>query len=1005
MKQRKKYLLFPILLFLLMISTFGWKTAEATGNNSWSVLSESEARAQNLGNQPLLETERTVLEKPTPRTFCFVKRGAVQVVKYDKNTNARLAGAQFTIYDRWGCIVQVIESNYNGVAYTNTLPLGYYSIKETKAPAGYKLESSVRTFNLLKNGQLVCFTKCNEPLPIQKGSLKIVKTGEDNQVLAGASFDVFNANNQFVGRIATNVNGVAYLGNLPYGTYKLIEIKAPADYQLDSTPKYVTVSSSSPEGTATIYITNKKAVGSLQIIKKDEQGKLLAGANFNVYNSKNQVVGTIVTNTNGVATLNNLPYGEYTVLETIAPEGYEKDPTLHDVTISKDNANGVAKITVVNKKKVTTGTLQIIKIDEQGRLLSGAEFQIFNSKNVLIKTVVTGSNGVAALDNLPFDTYTVSESKAPEGYEPDGTLRSVTVSKDDPEGVVSIIVVNKKAKTTGNLEVIKKDEAGVLLAGAEFDVKDAKDKLVGKITTDANGVGKLKDLPFGTYKVIETKAPAGYELNVTPKEVTVSKGDPNGVVSITITNKKEITTGNLEVIKKDEAGALLAGAEFDVKDAKDKLVGKITTDANGVGKLKDLPFGTYKVIETKAPAGYELDVTPKEVTVSKGDPNGVVSITITNKKEITTGNLEVIKKDEAGVLLADAEFEVYDASDKLVDKITTDANGVAGLKDLPFGTYKLIETKAPTGYELDATPKFIKISKDDPNGTSSIDVINKKEVLPTTGTLKIIKYVKDSNPIVYLPGAVFGVYDSETELMGSYTTDQNGEIILNDLAEGKYYVVEIEAPPGYEEDTTFYEIDVEAGKVAEIRHANVKKDNLGGLKIVKYAKTKEGFETDTVLPNTEFEVTDSTGKVHKGVTDVNGELFFPNLPSGKSTIKETKAPDGYELDSTEQTAEITVGEIVDKKFYNTAKQEQGRMLVYVSSNNTKQDLKGLEYIITSANGVRFDTIAVTNAFGQISLNLPPGEYEIAPFVQGYSASEPTKFKIQAKKFTIVKLTV
>ncbi|MBO0440000.1 hypothetical protein JZO69_06480 [Enterococcus sp. DIV0869a] len=894
-----------------IISTFGWKTAEATGNNSWSVLTESEARAQNLGNQSLLETERIVLEKPTPRTFCFVKRGAVQVVKYDKSTKARLAGAQFTIYDRWGRIAQIIETNYNGVAYTNTLPLGYYSIRETKAPVGYKLESSVRTFNLLKNGQFVCFTKCNEALPIQKGSLKIVKTGEGNQVLAGASFDVFNSNNQFVGRIATNVNGVAYLGNLPYGTYKLIEIKAPADYQLDTTPKYVTISSSSPGGTATIYITNKKAVGSLQIIKKDEQGKLLAGAKFNVYNSKNQVVGTITTNTNGVATLNNLPYGEYTVLETIAPEGYEKDPTLHDVTISKDNPNGVAKITIVNKKKVTTGTLQIIKTDEQGKLLSGAEFQVFNSKNVLIKTVVTGSNGIATLENLAFDTYTVYESKAPEGYEPDRTPRSVTVSKDNPEGVVSIIVVNKKAKTTGNLEVIKKDEAG----------------------------------------------------------------------------------------------ALLAGAEFDVKDAKDKLVGKITTDANGVGKLKDLPFGAYKVIETKAPAGYELDVTPKEVTVSKGDPNGVVSITITNKKEITTGNLEVIKKDEAGALLADAEFEVYDASDKLVDKITTDANGVAGLKNLPFGTYKLIETKAPTGYELDATPKFIKVSKDDPNGTSSIDVINKKEVLPTTGTLKIIKYVKDSNPIVYLPGAVFGVYDSDTELMGSYTTDQNGEIILNDLAEGKYYVVEIEAPPGYEEDTTFYEIDVEAGKVAEIRHANVKKDNLGGLKIVKYAKTKEGFETDTVLPNTEFEVTDSTGKVHKGVTDVNGELFFPNLPSGKSTIKETKAPDGYELDSTEQTAEITVGEIVDKKFYNTAKQEQGRMLVYVSSNNTKQDLKGLEYIITSANGVRFDTIAVTNAFGQISLNLPPGEYEIAPFVQGYSTSEPTKFKIQAKKFTIVKLTV
>lgn len=825
MKQKISYLFFSFILVLLAIGTIGTKQAEAAQNTSWATASSGNGQTENLftkdylsGVQDKLSTNSTV----APRFFAPVSCGGIQVIKYDGRTKARLSGAQFTIYDRYNRAVQVIQTNYNGIAETRSLPIGRYSIRETKAPNGYQLETSAMYFNISFSGQFICLTKCNTQLPptVSKGTLKVIKTNENNQALAGAVFDVYNSNNQFVGRITTDATGTAFLSGLPYGTYMLIEVQAPAGHQLDTTPRYVTISSASP--------------------------------------------------------------------------------------------NGITSISILNKKVITTGALQVIKQDETGKRLAGAEFEVRNA------------NGV----------------------------------------------------------------------------------VVGRITTDANGVATLGNLPFGTYQLIETKAPEGYELDTTPRYVTVSKTDPNGKVSITVLNKEKVATGSLEVIKEDESGKQrLAGAEFEVRDANGKVVGNITTDENGMATLKDLPLGTYQLIETKAPEGYELDTTPKTVVISKDNPNGVVSITITNKLEKTTGDLEVVKKDEAGTLLAGAEFDVYNSDDQLVGKITTDANGIGQLTDLSYGTYKLIETKAPEGYELDTTPKFITLSKTDPNGKASIEVVNKKIELPATGSLKVIKYVKDSDPIVYLPGAVFEVYDGDTNLIGTYTTDSNGEILLADLEPGKYYVIEIEAPPGYEQDTTFYEVTVESGKVAEVRHANVKKENLGGLKITKYAKDEDGFETTNVLPNAEFEATDSAGNVHKGTTDTQGELFFPGLPAGEVTITETKAPDGYEIDAAVQTKTIVAETIAEAVFYNKPKQEQGRALVYLSSNDAKQVLKGLEYNIVCTKGAAFETTVVTNAFGQISIYLLPGEYTIEPAEKSRTTAKSTSFKIEANKFTIIKLVI
>ncbi|MBP2100577.1 putative surface anchored protein [Enterococcus rivorum] len=285
-----------------------------------------------------------------------------------------------------------------------------------------------------------------------------------------------------------------------------------------------------------------------------------------------------------------------------------------------------------------------------------------------------------------------------------------------------------------------------------------------------------------------------------------------------------------------------------------------------------------------------------------------------NKKAV--GTLEITKKDESGTLLSGAEFDVYDSKDKLVKTVTTDGNGMASLADLPYGTYKVVETKAPAGYILDSTPKYVTISKDDPNGVALLEIINKK------------------NPA-------------------------------------------------------------------------------GTLKIIKYANDRIGDPTTIRLSGAEFEVVDSKGAVYNVVTDSNGEVLLTDLPVGTVTVTETKAPIDYKISFTPiQTTAIVANETKELVYYNDPIWE-GRVLVLVSSSDSKLKTEGIEYEITGDNGEIY--LVRTDELGQISMNLPVGEYNIAPVKKTYSKENylaeqdilnlprETVFEIEYKKLTVVKL--
>lgn len=800
-------------LFITLLSCVSHvDQVEASELDSWNVETDVFSDEKQLEND--LDLSQKINSRFARASYSY-NSGTIKIIKYDSCTGALLGGAQFTIYNQYNSVVQVVQTNSGTGSVSVSLPVGNYTIKETAAPEGYQLESSPITVSVYYGGQSICLSKYNNPLT---GSIKVVKKNESNQVLAGAVFTVYNQSNQVVGTITTNSNGEAQLDNLSYGTYKLVEIQAPDGYILDATPKTVTISSTAK--IVTLDIINKKGDGSLIVTKKNQNDQVLAGAVFKVCDQSNQVVGTITTDSNGEARLDNLSYGTYTITETTAPSGYDLDTTVKTVTISETNK--VATLTVINTK--STGSLKVLKTNENNEPLSNAMILVMTSNSAYVASGLTNAEGLFIVDNLAFGDYKVFELSAPEGYETENVWHNISIDKNSPNGEATLTLVNKKIPTNGNLEILKTDSTENKLQGATFEVKNS-----------------------------------------------------SGVV-----------------------------------------VATVTTDAQGRALVNDLPFGNYTVKEIEAPEGYLIDTTEKNITISS---TGTVSVTFTDTKK------------------------------------------------------------------------------------------------PTTGSIKIIKYVTGSNPEEYLEDITFTLYDKDRNKIQDYITDANGEILIENLALGQYYVAETIGKPGYQEDTSLYSVVVsEAGEIYTMRHGNELIQSRGKLKVTKYAKDDKGVETTNRLGGAVFTVTDKDGNIQQKTTDANGEVLFEGLQEGQVTVKEITPPTKYQADQEVYKINIVKDTTAELITYNMPIVEilLGRLFVYVSSADNL--VEGLTYeIINTTNTSETSRTATTNKFGQISLMLPEGNYIILPVDKqepGFSSIESfattnqsfAEFDIFSNRFTVVNLT-
>ncbi|WP_445661933.1 SpaA isopeptide-forming pilin-related protein [Bacillus sp. FSL K6-0067] len=820
--------------------------------------------------------------------------GQFEIVKVDAEDKAKvLSDAEFEVY-KDGKKVETLRTDKTGKVISQKLEPGTYTLKETKAPQGYKL---------LKE-EIEVVVEANKVVQVQVenakelGSLQVIKKdAESGKVLEGAEFKLKNEAGQVVGETkTTNKDGVVKFENLVPGKYTLEETKAPEGYKAVEVTVEVNVVANE---VVKQEVTNEKVTGQFEVVKVDanDKTKLLSGAEFEVYKDGKKVA-ELKTDESGKVMSPKLPLGEYTVKETKAPEGYKLSNKEWKVTIQ--NENEIVKLEAENEKIL--GSLQIIKTDDkdQTKRLAGAEFTLKDVKgNVVKEAITTDKSGTVKVDGLVPGEYTLEETKAPEGYELTKQVIHVTV---DGEKIVDVKVAN--SKSLGQFEIVKVDaeNKAKVLSDAEFEVyKDGKK--VETLRTDKTGKVISQKLEPGTYTLKETKASQGYKLLKEEIEVVV---EANKVVQVQVENAKEL--GSLQVIKKDaESGKVLEGAEFKLKNEAGQVVGETkTTNKDGVVKFENLVPGKYTLEETKAPEGYKVLEVTVEVNVVA---NEVVKQEVTNEK--VTGQFEIVKVDaeDKAKVLSDAEFEVYKGGKK-VETLRTDKTGKVISQKLEPGTYTLKETKAPQGYKLLKEEIEVVVEA---NKVVQVQVENAKEL----GSLQVIK--KDAESGKVLEGAEFKLKNEAGQVVGeTKTTNKDGVVKFENLVPGKYTLEETKAPEGYKVLEVTVEVNVVANEVVkqEVLNEKVKEEITGQLEITKV----DANDTNKTLAGAVFEIWKDGTKIDTLTSDANGKATSKELDPGDYILKEVQAPEGYELSDKEieftisnQKFEVVKLQITNKK--------------------------------------------------------------------------------------------
>ena len=619
--------------------------------------------------------------------------GAVQVIK--KGDDGKLlTGAKFVLKSTDGSKIAETASE-NGKAVFNDIKPADYILEETEAPTGYLITNPVNV--TVKPNKVSTVEMVDTQI---KGEIQILKIdGETQKPLKGAEFEVKNANGERVKTIISGDDGIAETGVLPFANYVIKEIKAPDKYTLDG--KEYPVSITKHMETVKLTVANTKKNGSIEIVKKGDDGKLLEGAEFNLEDTNGKVIAAQKSNKDGKVVFSDLKEGNYVLKEVNAPKGYN---IVNPVNVEV-KADEVTKLDLTDK--ATTGKLLIKKVDvATSKEVPGAKIKVTCTEGLdKGKSFEFVSTDKEEEFTLKAGQYEYVEIQAPKGYELNKEVGKFEITK---EGQVVKCDVKDKA-TTGKLLIKKVDVAtGKEVPGAKIKVTCTEGLDKGK---SFEFVSKDKEQEFtlkaGQYEFVETQAPKGYELN---KEVGKFEITKEGQV-VKCDVKDKATTGKLLIEKVDvTTGKEVPGAKIKITCIEGLDKGKsfefVSTDKEQEFTLK---AGQYEFVETQAPKGYELNKEVGKFEITK--EGQIVKCDVKDSK--TTGKLVFKKVDsKTGEGLDGAEIKLVctEGLDK-GKEITFTSKKEGNELDLLAGEYEISELKAPEGYELTKEIKKFTVNK------------------------------------------------------------------------------------------------------------------------------------------------------------------------------------------------------------------------------------------------------------------------------------------------------
>ena len=578
-----------------------------------------------------------------------------------------------------------------------------------------------------------------------------------------------------------------------------------------------------------IYTTiDLKVIGGrVEITKKDKDTGLvkpqgmgsLANAEYGIYKADtNELVGKITTDNNAFARSDYLPsLGRFYLKELKASEGYKLDSQKYYFTIDENNL--LVKVDVF--EEIITRDFEFTKVvaSDKTQLMTpepNVQFAIYDYKGDLVSVETTDSEGKIYI-TLPYGEYTLKQLSTPSGFE---KIKDYHFEVKDLGPTVNKVFSN--AEITSRIKVVKVDQDGKIItrAGIKFKIKDLSTgkyvcqtvaypnhKTYCEFETDENGV-LITPYPLnsGDYQLEEIdQRIEGYLWNSEPLKFSINENskiesteDFDEILEIRFTNQE--VKGKLEVQKNGEKVVIkdgnfiyeeipLPNVKFGLYDEEGNLVGEYTTDENGYLKVEDLKLGKYTLKELETVDGYVLDGKVYEFElVYKDQYTPVITKSYTLKNYLEKSDLEFTKSDlTTGEGIKDTKIEIYTEDDELVFSGVTDEEGKIVVKDLFVGKFYIIESEAATGYRLSEEKVYFEITED--GKIVKANMTNEK----ITSKVKLHKVDEEGKA---LAGVTIGVYDVDGNLLGSYVTDENGDIEV-ELEYGSYYFQEIATVDGY----------------------------------------------------------------------------------------------------------------------------------------------------------------------------------------------------------------